>query len=393
MKRRAFITTTLSLSTVPLLAQKGATVVSPESLKPANVTPPEQTAVVTKPATPAPKPVKWHDTGPFVEGRGWPTEDRKRFYDRFPGVAEGKVTDPVWKLSRDSAGMVVRFKSNATNIQVKYTLAKEQLAMPHMPATGVSGVDLYAKDEAGKWRWVGVSKPDKKDVTADLTGTIKGDPREWMLYLPLFNGVEKLEIGVNEAATFEGLAPRPKPIVFYGTSITHGACASRPGMVHTAILGRRLDHPVTNLGFSGNGRMDAAVGELLIRLDPAVYVIDCNPNMGAELIRERCIPLVKQLRAAKPKTPILLVEDRRNTNSWIHPERAKMHTDNHAALKQAFDKLKEEKVEGLFYLPGDNLLGDDADGATDGSHPSDLGFFRQADAFEPVLREALKAAQ
>jgi len=101
---------------------------------------------------------------------------------------------------------------------------------------------------------------------------------------------------------------------------------------------------------------------------------------------------VKQLRAAKPNTPIVLVEDRRNTNSWLHADRDKHHTDNHAALRESFDKLKAEGVKGLFYVEGDHLLGEDGDGATDGSHPNDLGFVRQADVMEPVLRQALAAA-
>jgi hypothetical protein len=162
-------------------------------------------------------------------------------------------------------------------------------------------------------------------------------------------------------------------------------------MCHPAILGRRLDLPTTNLGFSGNGKMDASVGEFLGKVDAAVLVIDCLPNMGPQMVTERCIPLVNQLRAARPDTPIVLVEDRRNTNSWIHPDRYAMHTANHAALKEAFEKLQAAGVKKLFYIPGDNLLGDDGDGSTDGSHPSDLGFYRQADVFEPVLREALKA--
>jgi len=192
-------------------------------------------------------------------------------------------------------------------------------------------------------------------------------------------------------AKFEALAPRTgKPIVFYGTSITHGASASRPGMVHTAILGRRLDCPVVNLGFSGNGRMDAAVGELLVKIDAAVFVIDCLPNMDAAAVRAKCIPLVQQLRAARPETPIVLVEDRRNTNSWILPKRNQHHTDNHAALREGFEKLKAEGVKKLFYVAGDDLLGHDAEGATDGSHPNDLGFVRQADVMEPVIRAALK---
>jgi hypothetical protein len=161
-------------------------------------------------------------------------------------------------------------------------------------------------------------------------------------------------------------------------------------MVHTAILGRRLDLPVMNLGFSGNGRMDAAVGDLLIEEDPAVYVIDCLPNMGPPEVTAKCEPLVKQLRAARPNTPIVLVEDRRNTNSWITPARAKHHDDNHAALKAVYDGMVAAGVKGLFYIGGDHLYGDDADGSTDGSHANDLGFVRQSDIFEPVIREALK---
>ena len=127
----------------------------------------------------------------------------------------------------------------------------------------------------------------------------------------------------------------------------------------------------------------------ICKVDAAVFVIDCLPNMDAKLVTERCIPLVNQLRAARPETPIVLVEDRRNTNSWIHPDRAAHHTANHAALKAAFAALQAEGIKRLHYIEGDALLGDDGDGATDGSHPNDLGFVRQADVMEPVLRKAL----
>ena len=192
-----------------------------------------------------------------------------------------------------------------------------------------------------------------------------------------------------EGKQLTGLKPRAKPVVFYGTSITHGACASRPGMVHTGILGRRFDVPVVNLGFSGNGRMDKEVGDFLVRIDAAAYVIDCLPNMNAKEVSQKCGPLVKQLRAARPDTPIILVEDRRNTDSWIIAGRRQHHDDNHAALKAAYEQLLKEGVKGLSYVPGDHLYGDDGDGATDGSHASDLGFFRQADVFEPFLKAAL----
>jgi lysophospholipase L1-like esterase len=354
-----------------------------------------QSSLVAEPPSTAKKSaepaLQWRDVAQWgVEGRAFGEMARARWFDRLPSSAQGKVTNAVWGLSRHSAGMMVRFKTDATTLWADYTLLNERVAPANMTAIGASGIDLYARDESGKWRWVGVTRPDKKVVRQQIITGLAPGFREYAAYLPLYNGVENFSLGVPPDAKFEPLAPRTgQPIVFYGTSITHGASASRPGMTHPAILGRRFDRPVINLGFSGNGRMDAAVGDLLVKIDAAVYVIDCVPNMSASLVRERCVPLVRQLRAARPDTPIVLVEDRRNTNAWILPERNKAHTDNHAALREAFATLQKEGVRGLYYIPGDELMGSDAEGATDGSHPSDLGFARHADIFEPVLREAL----
>jgi hypothetical protein len=343
----------------------------------------------TRSETPA---LDWQDVTEWgVEGRAWVDEPRLRWFDRLPASAESQVREPVWTLSRDSAGMMVRFETDATEIWVDYALFKEELDKPHMPATGVSGLDLYARDADGKWRWVMVVKPTAQEMRIALIKGLAPGKREYAVYLPLYNGVERLEIGVPSGSSFQGLAPRKvKPIVFYGTSITHGACASRPGMVHTAILGRRLDRPVVNLGFSGNGRMEPEIGDMLARIDAAVYVIDCNPNLQPAQVAERTEPLVKQLRAARPDTPILLVEDRRNTNSWILPARNAHHDGNHAALREAYRSLKSQGLRKIYYLSGDQLLGSDSEGATDASHPNDLGFMRQADAFEPQLRKALR---
>jgi hypothetical protein len=259
-----------------------------------------------------------------------------------------------------------------------------------MPPSGVSGLDLYARDDKGKWRWAAATRPNKQEMQAALLTGIAPGMREYAIYLPLYNGTESLEIGVSKGSRFESLAPRSaKPLVFYGTSITHGACASRPGMAHPAILGRRLEIPVVNIGFSGNGKMHKEVGDLMVDVDAACYIIDCLPNMNASMVTERCIPFVNQLRKARPSTPIVLVEDRRFANSWLVPGRAKFHDDNHAALRKAYEQLKASGVKHLHYLGGDDLLGDDAEGTTDASHPNDLGFVRQADAFEPVLRRAL----
>jgi hypothetical protein len=161
-------------------------------------------------------------------------------------------------------------------------------------------------------------------------------------------------------------------------------------MTHVAMLGRTFNREVINLGFSGNGRMEPEVLKFVAELDPAVFVLDCLPNMGAPLVTERTVPGVKLLRESHPDTPILLVEDRNIQSGFLVEARRKANEDNHAALREAFAALKAEKVPHVHYLEGAHLLGDDGEGTVDGSHPTDLGFTRQAAEFERVLRPVLK---
>lgn len=336
--------------------------------------------------------IAWYDVRAWgVEGRGW--SDTSRYFDRLPSRAQGRVRDAVWNLSRHSAGMLVRFETSATEIRARYSLLSAGLAMPHMPATGVSGLDLYGRAEDGEDRWIGVARPTAQQMTVTLGANLDPHPRGTRLftvYLPLYNGVESLEIGVPEGARFTGVRPRDrKPVVFYGTSIMHGACASRPGMSITGILGRRLDVPVINLGFSGNGQMEAGVVEFLLELDPAVYAIDCLPNMTPQMVAERTEPLVRRLRRGRPQTPILLVEDRTFTNAGFRKAARENHAARRKALRESYERLKADGVRHLSYLRGESLLGRDGEAATDGSHPSDLGMVRYADAYERVLRRIL----
>ncbi len=334
--------------------------------------------------------IEWHDVTTWdIEGRAWVDWERKRWFDRLPAQAEGSVTEGVWDQSRFSSGMMVRFTSDADQLWVDFELMRTYNRVV-MTQIGASGLDLYARDDKGQWRWVGALGPRGQAHQGKIVSGLASGHREYALYLPLVNGIESLQIGVPEGARFEPSPPRETaPIVFYGTSITQGGVASRPGMTHTAILGRRLDRPFINLGFGGYGHMDKAVGELMVHIDAAAYVIDCLPNMKAAMVRARCVPLVKQLRAAQPDIPIILVEDRRWANAWIRPERDAHHTANHAALRECFDQLLAEGYDKLFYIPGDLLLGRDGEGTTDGSHPNDLGFMRQAEVFTPIMRQAL----
>lgn len=335
--------------------------------------------------------ILWYDLGLLdVEGKGW--KETRAPYDRFPASAEKTVRPAVWSLSRHSAGLCARFVSDATTVHARWTLASDRLAMPHMPATGVSGLDLYVRD-GSRWRWLATGRPTAQTNKAALISGLPPGRREFLLYLPLYNGVSSVEIGIPRESSLARGPERPperrKPTVFYGTSITQGGCASRPGMVHTAILGRRLERPVINLGFSGNGKMDLEVAHLLAQLDPAVYVIDCLPNMTAQEVEERAEPFVRILLEARPRTPILLVEDRTYTHAFALDSLRQRHATSRAALRKAYDKLIGDKAGGIHYLTGDGLLGPDGEDTVDGSHPTDLGFVRHADAFEKALQPLL----
>lgn len=337
--------------------------------------------------------ILWYDIRELViEGKGW--QDTEEFYDRLPARAKGVVRDPVWKLSRDSAGICARFATDAKNLKVRWSLRDEELALEHMPATGVSGLDLYIRTEDGGWGWLAVGRPSKYPANQkDLIGGLPPGWHEFLLYLPLYNGVSSVQVGIAPAYSIAKAPPRPaeqiKSICFYGTSIVQGGCASRPGMVHTAILGRRLDRPVINLGFSGNGPMELEMARLMAELDPAVYVIDSLPNMESAQVTERAVPFVKILRQARPATPIVLVENIAYQGGPYLPGRFGAYTSKNSALRQAYQQMVEVGMRGVFYLGCENLLGHDQEATVDGTHPTDLGFMRMADAMEPILCQAL----
>lgn len=326
----------------------------------------------------------WYDgTLLAIEGKGW--TNVAAYYDRLPADAQSNVTAAVWGLSHDSAGMCLRFSTDASRIQVRWSVLKANLAMPHMPATGVSGVDLYGRDESGVWRFVGNGRPTAVSNCAAF-GVKAG--ADHVLYLPLYNGIQSIQIGIPGGRILSSPGksdgPRGRPVLFYGTSITQGGCASRPGLATPAIVGRELDVPVINLGFSGSGRMEPAMAKLLAELDPSVYVLDCLWNMDAALVSERVEPFVRELRKARPDTPILLAEDSSVRN--VTP------TEKGRILRSIHEKLVNEGMKGLHFLSNADMLGNDGEGTVDGTHPNDLGMMRQAAVFVKALRPLLPAA-
>jgi len=180
-----------------------------------------------------------------------------------------------------------------------------------------------------------------------------------------------------------------KPVVYYGSSIAQGGCASRPGMAFTNILERSMDRCFINMGFSGSGTFDIPVGEAMSEIDAALYVIDCNPNTKTELIYERAVELVKFLKQKRPDVPVLLVEDFYCVNGLGDPKKSNTEK-NRVELRRAFKMLKESGQKDIYYKKGDGMIGDDYEGTVDGQHPNDLGMMRMAEALEPAIKKIVK---
>lgn len=327
-----------------------------------------------------------------VQGRAWNAETGK-VYRRLPQRAQQLVRKPVWDLSLQTAGLYVKFYTNAPQIQVKYQVTGG-FSMPHMPATGVSGVDLYTMDCNGQQYWCAGNYQFGDTVRYtyhDLTYRNTHDKgNEFTLYLPLYNGVKSLQIGVPEGSCFDFVRPSAeKPVVIYGTSIAQGACASRPGMAWTNILQRQLDMPVVNLGFSGNGQLDEDFFKLLSEIDAAMYVIDCMPNMTndrAALIRPRLEKGIRLLRS-KSEAPILLVEHDGYMGFYASDKKGEDFRKTNEELRAVYESMKDE-AGGLYYLTFDEL-GLSMDSQVDGVHATDLGMQQYAHAYYRKITDIL----
>ncbi|GAB2545824.1 SGNH/GDSL hydrolase family protein [Rufibacter soli] len=344
-----------------------------------------------RPSEKAPAAIEWHTVQTLgVGGIGW--SELESTFTRLPAKAKGLVTDEVWKLGQNSAGIHVRFTSNSPSIKVKWSLRGNN-NLNHMAPTGVKGIDLYARGPKG-WKWVGVGKPSGKRNEAEVVTNMAAGEKEFLLYLPLYDGVDSVAIGVEKGASLQKVAaPAQKPIVFYGTSITQGACATRPGMAYPAIIGRQLDRETINLGFSGNGKMDLPMAQLLAELDPALYVLDCLPNMKPEEVLPRTLEVVKLLRAARPATPILLVENIDYAHTWIDLRVSDLVQKKNQNLRAAYTQLKDQGVKHLYYRSNKNLVPTNGEGSVDGVHLTDLGFAHLANALSPEIKAITKKSR
>ncbi len=333
-----------------------------------------------------------------IEGQYWQENSRSNFYNRFPDSVKLQVREAVWNLSTNTAGESINFRSNSKNISIRYTTTSKEYSMTHMPATGVSGVDLYATDKDGEQIWLAARYGFSESVAYNYHGIKYREGNEdagyeYRLFLPAYNGIEKLEIGVDEGATFKFIEPRrEQPIVAYGTSITQGACASRPGMIWTSIVSRRMDMPLYNIGFSGNGRLEDELIDLIADIDASVYLIDCMPNLQ-QLPEEELVELIvksmKRLRERRPDTPIILMDHLGYPHSGAIEYYRGLELNAWTAQERAFKILKKEGMKSIYHIDNESL-GMEGDATVEAIHPTDWGMTIYADAYEKVLRKIIK---
>jgi hypothetical protein len=323
--------------------------------------------------------IKFYDHNHYlIEGTTFTDSVKENLFDRFPLSYKNKVREAVWNLSKSSAGISARFVSNSTSVRVRWELLRDT-KMNHMAETGSKGIDLYFKTKDG-WQYINTARPTGKVNDFMLISNMSAEKREYKLYLPLYDGVIKMEIGIDSLSTMEKPSRiSQKPIVFYGTSITQGGCASRPGMVHTSIISRKLNVECINFGFSGNGKMEKPVAELISGIDALFYVMDGTGNMTPEDVRQNAIPLVEIIRSKHPVTPIIFVECTMFEKSELDEKTRNDINAKNDMLKSEFKKMVEKGFSNIFYIDNVGATGSDHEATVDGVHFTDLGFLRYAD--------------
>ncbi len=334
---------------------------------------------------------KYHDTTAFpLYGKA--SELTGHRYERLPDSLQSISRAPVWRLSRNSAGLAIRFSSNSTAIAARWENLNNNY-MNHMTPTGTKGLDLYAWVD-GTWRFVNSARPTGKVNEATIISHMQPIEREYMLYLPLYDGVTSLHIGVDSLSSLSqpqvAIPVRTKPIVFYGTSILQGGCANRPGMAHTNIISRRLNREIINLGFSGNAFLDYEIAEVMSAVDAGVYVLDFVPNASVEQIHEKMETFYRILRKKHSHTPVIFIEDPLFTHTLFDTHIKQEVEDKNKALNTVFRSLKAKGEKNIYLISSQNMLGQDGEATVDGIHFTDLGMMRYANLVCPVIKKVLK---
>lgn len=334
-----------------------------------------------------------------IINKGWDNTLRK--YTRIPTYLQDSVRPDLWERAQCSSGIGVRFATDSRRIGVKYELLWDTHLI-HMADTGLKGTDLYVFEGDSVWRHVNTNRPYLKDkddkncklVESTYVSNLDGRMHEYMIYLPLYDGVNELWVKVDSGATVTPGRPElidgGKKIVAYGTSILQGGCASRTGMAATNIISRELNCEVVNVGISGEGKMDACMARAMAQIaDADLFLLDPVPNCTEMMCDTLTYGFVKILRNARPDVPIVMLEGPIYPYARYDNFFGDYLPKKNAAFRRNYERLKAERSDNLYYVTSDGLDGVEDDGTVDGIHLTDLGFRHYADKLIPILRDIL----
>ena len=322
-----------------------------------------------------------------AQGLVEPSLDREHPFQRLPQKYRKTVREDVWDLSENSSGVSILFSSDTVNLSVKWSI-KHDLRMNHMTDAGIKGVDLYTKRNKN-WQYTNTCLPNGKQNEQILFEDIEKKNREYCLYLPLYDTLTDMQIGLDDDSILDNITFQNKPLVFYGTSITQGGCASRPGLVHTNIISRELGHECINLGFSGNGHLENSIGNIMSNIDTKLYVVECMYNVDKEMIHERIKPLIKAIRAnpQAKNTPIVFMEQVVIDMGHLNTAFISSVMEKNEELNKQIQESINEGERDLFIIKHTGAIDDDSEATVDGIHFNDLGFQRYADHFLKNVKE------
>ena len=326
-----------------------------------------------------------------IRGLAWLEENGGNF-SRLPLRAKGVVREPVWNLAQCPASARVAFRSDTTRLAVRAANPDAGLMM-HMPATGSRGLALYCGGPQRMRPW-GTAIPQQDDVSYETTffTGLKKEVREFRLYLPLYKGLHSLAIGLDRGARILRPSPPtlPRPLVFYGTSITQGGCASTAGTDFVSAVGRMLNLDVVNLGFSGNGKGEPELAALIREIDAALYVLDYVANVTPARLRWTLPRFVRVLREKRPRTPILLVTNICYARYDYSPEVRRVIEAKRDIMMDYYVRARKRGDRDLHLADGFGLVRLGDDGATvDGVHLTDHGFRLMADGLAPIIERII----
>lgn len=309
-------------------------------------------------------------------------------------TAKYKFDDKVaMRYAGYSTGLSVLFKTDSKNISAKWVTSGAN-AGANMTAIVQKGLDLYIKQD-GEWVFAGVGTPDMRKAPHDIhesliVGNMAEGMKECLLYLPLFDRVDSLMIGVDENAVIESLEnPFKFKIIFKGSSITHGASASRAGMTYPARFGRDNGYYVCNLGFSGRSKLQKEFAQILADAEADAFVFDTFSNPPGTVIHEKFDEFVDMIRSSHPDTPMIFLQtERRETRNFNQRSEEIEVAKQKAAEEVVRRKMQVDK--NIYFIDSKDFLGHDHIATADGTHPNDIGFSRMLDCIEPAIMEILE---